>query len=107
VHLELPQYDRRAVDGLIVPSAAMRGIATRLSTLSPEERRGLPCIGSERADLVVACCAILEAILDIWPASRLGVADRGIREGILRSLMTADADGFEAQAALRRLKQRA
>ena len=58
-----------------------------------------------RADLVVAGCAILEAILDIWPAPRLGVADRGIREGILRGLMSADADGLEAQAALRRLKQ--
>ena len=105
VHLELPQYDRRAVDGLIVPAAAMRDIATRLSTMSPAERRELPCIGNERADLVVAGCAILEAILDIWPADRLGVADRGIREGILRSLMAADAEGFQAQAALRRLKQ--
>jgi len=105
VHLDLPQYDRRAVDGLIVPSDSMRDIATRLSTMSPEERCTLPCIGNERADLVVAGCAILEAILDIWPADRLGVADRGIREGILRSLMAADAEGFEAQAALRRLKQ--
>ncbi len=105
VHLDLPQYDRRAVDGLIVPSASMRDIATRLSAMSPDERRGLPCIGNERADLVVAGCAILEAILDIWPADRLGVADRGIREGILRSLMAADAEGFQAQAALRRLKQ--
>ena len=104
VHLELPQYDRKAVDGLIVPSSSMREISTRLSTLSPEERRQLPCIGQDRADLVVAGCAILEAILDIWPADRLGVADRGIREGILRGLMAADAEGFAAQAALRRLK---
>ena len=105
VHLELPQYDRRAVDGLIVPAEAMRGIASRLSEMSPQERRALPCIGNERADLVVAGCAILEAILDIWPASRLGVADRGIREGILRSLIATDATGIEAQAALRRLRQ--
>jgi exopolyphosphatase/guanosine-5'-triphosphate,3'-diphosphate pyrophosphatase len=105
LHLDLPQYDRKAVDGLIVPAASMRDIADRLSTMAPEDRRRLPCIGNERADLVVAGCAILEAILDIWPADRLGVADRGIREGILRSLMAADADGHEAQAALRRLKQ--
>jgi exopolyphosphatase/guanosine-5'-triphosphate,3'-diphosphate pyrophosphatase len=105
LHLDLPQYDRKAVDGLIVPAASMREISDRLSTMAPEERRRLPCIGNERADLVVAGCAILEAILDIWPANRLGVADRGIREGILRSLMSADADGMEAQAALRRLKQ--
>ena len=100
LHLELPQYDRRAVDGLIVPADAMRDISTRLSTMGPDDRRQLACIGNERADLVVAGCAILEAILDIWPASRLGVADRGIREGILRSLMTADVRGTQAAAQI-------
>lgn len=90
LHLELPQYDRRAVDGLIVPAAAMRAISDRLSAMAPQERRTLACIGPDRADLVVAGCAILESILDIWPADRLGVADRGIREGILRSLMAGD-----------------
>ncbi len=87
LHLELPQYDRRAVDGLIVPSQSMRAISERLSAMDIEDRRMLPCIGPDRAELVVAGCAILESILDIWPADRLGVADRGIREGILRSLM--------------------
>jgi len=87
LHLDLPQYDRRAVDGLIVPTESMRAISTRLSSMSIGDRRELPCIGRERADLVVAGCAILEAILDLWPADRLGVADRGIREGILRSLI--------------------
>src|SRR5690606_7917256 len=71
VHRELPQYDRSAVDGLIVPSASMRDIAARLSGMSPAERRTQPCIGNERADLVVAGCAILESILEIWPAPRL------------------------------------
>ncbi|WP_288418419.1 Ppx/GppA family phosphatase [uncultured Novosphingobium sp.] len=96
LHLELPQYDRSAVDGLIVPSQAMRAISERLSTMAIEERRELPCIGRERADLVVAGCAILEAILDLWPASRLGVADRGIREGILRSLISGHGSAQNA-----------
>jgi exopolyphosphatase/guanosine-5'-triphosphate,3'-diphosphate pyrophosphatase len=87
LHLGLSAYDRRAVDGLIVPAPSMRAISAKLSALSIAERATLPCIGHERADLVVAGCAILEAIMDIWPAVRLGVADRGIREGILRSLM--------------------
>ncbi len=91
VFLGLPRYDRQAVDGLIVPAAEMRAIAGRLSVMSMAERTGLPCIGEERADLVVAGCAILESILDIWPADRLGVADRGIREGILRSLLDCNA----------------
>jgi exopolyphosphatase/guanosine-5'-triphosphate,3'-diphosphate pyrophosphatase len=90
VHLALPSYDRRAIDGLMVPTESMREISRMMSRMSLEERAGLPCIGLERADLVVAGCAILEAIMDIWPAKTLGVADRGIREGILRSLMARD-----------------
>lgn len=90
LHLALPRYDRQAIDGLIVPSSSMRSISERLSTMALAERQRLPCIGAERADLVVAGCAILESILDIWPAERLGVADRGIREGILRALMDRD-----------------
>ncbi len=90
VYLALPSYDRRAVDGLMVPTQSMRGIAQMLSRASHEERAKFPCIGHERADLVVAGCAILDAIMDIWPAETLGIADRGIREGILRSLMARD-----------------
>ncbi|HEY0113119.1 MAG TPA: Ppx/GppA phosphatase family protein [Allosphingosinicella sp.] len=90
VHLALPSYDRKAVDGLMMPVESMRDVNRMLSRMSLEERAELPCIGLERADLVVAGCAILEAIMDIWPAQTLGVADRGIREGILRSLMAKD-----------------
>lgn len=90
VHLALPSYDRRAVDGLHVPIDAMRAISQSIAEMDFEGRSALPCIGAERADLVVAGCAILEAILDIWPAAHLGIADRGIREGILRSLMARD-----------------
>jgi exopolyphosphatase/guanosine-5'-triphosphate,3'-diphosphate pyrophosphatase len=90
VHLALPSYDRRAVDGLHVPIEAMQKISGMIAGMDYEERSALPCIGNERADLVVAGCAILEAIMEIWPAKNLGVADRGIREGILRSLMARD-----------------
>lgn len=87
VHLGLSHYDRAAVDGLIVPTSAMRAISADLSRKSLAARGKVACIGPERADLVVAGCAILETILDLWPAERLGIADRGIREGILRRLM--------------------
>ena len=87
VHLGLDRYDRTQVDGLIAPAESMRRISHELAHMSIAQRAQLPCIGRERADLVVAGCAILETILDLWPAERLGVADRGIREGILRRLM--------------------
>jgi exopolyphosphatase/guanosine-5'-triphosphate,3'-diphosphate pyrophosphatase len=58
--------------------------------MSMDQRAELPCIGKERADLMMAGCAILETILDFWPIDQLRVADRGIREGILRVLMRRD-----------------
>lgn len=91
VYLNLQSYDRRAVDGLHLPTAAMREISRELAGRSVRQRAEFPTIGHERADLVVAGCAILESIFDIWPGERLGVADRGIREGILRALMASDA----------------
>ncbi|MEM6267401.1 MAG: Ppx/GppA phosphatase family protein, partial [Pseudomonadota bacterium] len=104
LHLELPHYDRKAVDGLIVPAPAMRDISQQLAGMSPAERSTLPCIGEDRADLVVAGCAILESILDLWPARRLGVADRGIREGILRSLMASERQSQRSLKALQQMR---
>ena len=91
VYLNLPSYDRRQIDGLHLPTSAMREISQTLASRTPKGRAEFPTIGHERADLVVAGCAILETIFDIWPGERLGVADRGIREGILRALMASDA----------------
>ena len=105
LHLGLPQYDRRAVDGLIVPADEMSQLCHRLALLSPAERQAQPCIGRERTDLVVAGCAILQAIFALWPADRLGVADRGIREGILRSMMAAGGAGEKSRNALRQARR--
>ena len=105
VYLELPHYDRSAIDGLVVPAEAMREISQRMAAMSLAERIALPCIGRERSDLVVAGCAILESILDVWPATRLGIADRGIREGILRSLMASEGVAERSRAALRNLRR--
>ena len=87
VHLGLTRYSRDLVDGLRLTAEECRAISRRLAEMTMEDRAHVACIGRERADLVVAGCAILEAILDLWPAPRVGVADRGIREGILRNLM--------------------
>ncbi|MEY4952716.1 MAG: hypothetical protein RL299_1140 [Pseudomonadota bacterium] len=105
LHLELPQYDRRAVDGLIVSAQDMAGLCERLALMTPEQRRAQPCIGRERADLVVAGCAILQTIFELWPADRLGVADRGIREGILRSLMASSSAAELSRQAVRQARR--
>jgi exopolyphosphatase/guanosine-5'-triphosphate,3'-diphosphate pyrophosphatase len=90
VHLGLPRYDRNRVDGCWLDTEQARAVSARLLTASYEERVAEPCIGKERADLVLAGCAILEAMLQMWPCDRLRVADRGLREGILATLMAED-----------------
>jgi exopolyphosphatase/guanosine-5'-triphosphate,3'-diphosphate pyrophosphatase len=87
LYLGLSSYDRSQVDGLTVDTSDMLAICHDLADRSVAERELIPCIGRERADLVVAGCAVLEEIAVAWPAERLDVADRGIREGVLRLLM--------------------
>jgi exopolyphosphatase/guanosine-5'-triphosphate,3'-diphosphate pyrophosphatase len=90
VHLELPRYDRRRVDGCWMNVIEVTTVVERLMAMSYEDRAANPCIGSDRADLVLAGCAILEAIRRAFPCERLRVADRGLREGILIDLMRSD-----------------
>lgn len=90
IHLGLKRYDRQRVDGCWLASDEIQSVVYGLVAQSYEERVAEPCIGHERADLVLAGCAILEAILRTWPAERLRVADRGLREGILATLMSED-----------------
>ena len=93
VHLNLPRYDRRAVDGLWLGRAEVDEAVQRLRSMSYAERAANACIGHERADLVLAGCAILEAIRAHFPAERLRIADRGLREGILSQMMREDGVG--------------
>jgi exopolyphosphatase / guanosine-5'-triphosphate,3'-diphosphate pyrophosphatase len=90
VHLDLPRYERRYVDGCWMSDAEISRVLDRLVAMSYAARVANPCIGSERADLVLAGCAILEAIRRAFPCKRLRVADRGLREGILVQLMRED-----------------
>jgi exopolyphosphatase / guanosine-5'-triphosphate,3'-diphosphate pyrophosphatase len=90
IHLGLPRYDRSRVDGCWMHTRDVHTITYSLLDRSYEERVAEPCIGVDRADLVLAGCAILEAVLRTWPSERLRVADRGLREGILTTLMNED-----------------
>ena len=89
IHLELPRYNRIAVDGSSLSFAEVESVSRRLLGMDYAARAAHPCIGSERADLVLAGCAILQAICLLWPVGRVRVADRGLREGILQGLVAA------------------
>jgi len=99
VHLNLKRYERSRVDGCWMSAQEINGVVERLLGMSYEDRVASPCIGAERADLVLAGCAILEAIRRAFPCPRLRVADRGLREGILVKMMREDGVWGAGQAA--------
>ena len=90
VHLGLKRYDRSKVDGCWMSHDDVSVVTDGLLQMSYEQRAASPCIGRERADLVLAGCAIFDAIRERWPAPHVRVADRGLREGILTTLMRED-----------------
>jgi exopolyphosphatase/guanosine-5'-triphosphate,3'-diphosphate pyrophosphatase len=90
VHLNLARYDRRRIDGIWMNNAELTATIARLLGMSYQERANNHCIGVERADLVLAGCAILDAIRQAFPLPRLRVADRGLREGMLVEMMRQD-----------------
>ena len=90
IHLDLKRYDRNRIDGCWLAASEIDAVLKRVLDMSYEERVASPCIGAERADLVLAGCAILEAIRRAFPCERLRVADRGLREGMLVQMMRED-----------------
>ncbi len=90
VHLELERYERRKVDGCWIGNDEATRVIERLLAMTYADRVANPCIGAERADLVLAGCAILDAIRNAFPCQRLRVADRGLREGMLVQMMRED-----------------
>ena len=107
VHLQLPRYDRRYVDGVWMRSADVDRTIDDLIDMGFDRRVQNPCIGRDRADLVLAGCAILVAIQRMWPCERLRVADRGLREGILSELMHEDGAWKQLPQAGGRKRKRA
>ncbi|MEH6834050.1 MULTISPECIES: Ppx/GppA phosphatase family protein [Falsihalocynthiibacter] len=89
-HLNLRRYDRNKVDGLQMTSDQIDAVIQEYLSLGPDGRRNDPRIGKDRQALIMSGAAILQALLRIWPTDKLSVADRGLREGLLYALMSAD-----------------
>ena len=87
IHLDLPRYDRSRIDGITLPIADIQRTTQKLLAMRPSERFNHPCIGADRADFIISGCAIFEAISRMWPTGSITIADRGVREGIILSLL--------------------
>ena len=91
VQLGLARYDRNVVDGCTISAGDISTVIQRLRQMSRDQLADNPCIGKERADLVLSGCAVLEAIHTRWPVEKVWVADRGLREGLLLRMLRQDS----------------
>ncbi len=91
IHLDLPKYDRSRIDGITLAVGDIRATTKRLLSMKQYERFNHPCIGPDRADFILSGCAIFEAISTLWPTQNITIADRGVREGIILSLLEKQA----------------
>ena len=92
IALNLPRYRRLLVDGQVLTRESATAALRRLRDLGRAGLSEHPCIGPERADFVLPGCAVFAALVQLWPAERVVVADRGLREGMLVRMMRADRD---------------
>ena len=90
VQLGLAKYDRNVVDGCKIAASDVRRVIDELRGKSRDELAANPCIGKQRADLVLAGCAVLDVIHQHWAVEKFCVADRGLREGILLRMIRRD-----------------
>ena len=89
-HLGLRRYDRRRVDGMRLTSSEIDVVIQHYLSVGQEGRLADPSLGRDRAALIMSGSAILQTLLRLWPTTRIRVADRGLREGILYAMMHAD-----------------
>ena len=87
IHLGLPYYQRDKVDGMWLGAQDAVNVARDMASRSEQDRAKEPCIGEDRAAMLVAGCAITDVLCEMWPSERIRVADRGLREGMLMGLM--------------------
>ncbi|WP_017930490.1 Ppx/GppA phosphatase family protein [Robiginitomaculum antarcticum] len=89
IHLDLPYYQRDKVDGLWMDGSDVTALSRKMAAMTVNQRADIPCIGYDRASLLIAGCAIMDVLLEMWPAQRVRVADRGLREGMLMGLIAS------------------
>jgi exopolyphosphatase/guanosine-5'-triphosphate,3'-diphosphate pyrophosphatase len=83
VELKLRVYDPDRVQGMQVDAATVERQLARFLELPLAERRRLPGLAPERADVIAAGIAIYARLLRRLGADRFVISDRGVRWGVV------------------------
>jgi exopolyphosphatase / guanosine-5'-triphosphate,3'-diphosphate pyrophosphatase len=85
----LPSY---GVQGFLLERAALDELVEKLAALTPAERRRVPGVKPERADLILAGAVVVQTVMDVGGFDALEVTEAGLREGVLFEELLADQD---------------
>lgn len=86
IKLGLREYDRSRVHGLVLEREDVRAIYRRLHNTPLPQRRQIPGLQPERADIIVKGALIVGEIMDIMGRDRIQVSESDILEGILYAM---------------------
>lgn len=74
---------RRLVRDDVVNLDQIKELAVHLCSLSLEERKKVPGMNPERADIIIAGIAVLETLMTEIGVKQICVSERGLRDGLL------------------------
>ena len=86
-------FKREGTDELVLTRKNLKKIATVLCWLPLEERRRVPAINPDRADIIVAGAAIIEALMEQFGLQEIHVSHRELRDGLLVDYLSK-TEGF-------------
>jgi exopolyphosphatase / guanosine-5'-triphosphate,3'-diphosphate pyrophosphatase len=81
--LGLESYDPSKVQDYVIKAEAVSDMLRMLYQMSYEERCHVKGLRADRADIIVAGVAILDALMEYFALSEISVSDRGLSEGLL------------------------
>jgi len=89
-YLGLKTYKRNLIDGVKVKQNEIMKLAKKIAQMQEKERMKIPSINHKYSKLMMAGCIILYSICKKFKTDYINVADRGIREGMLKRLLKND-----------------
>jgi exopolyphosphatase/guanosine-5'-triphosphate,3'-diphosphate pyrophosphatase len=84
VELGLMEFDRDALHGMVLTREAAEDVFRTLATESLEERVHNPGLPRDRADIIVAGCCIVVAIMRRLYLSEIVISTHGLLDGVAR-----------------------
>ena len=89
--------DAQMLWGYRITRADVRHVLDRLSTMTEKERRNMPGLNADRADIIVAGVAVVDQLMERMGVNRLRVHTGGVRDGLLLTMMGEHSAAHELE----------